>query len=718
MNGQTRIRVNCPATVGRRGGSPVAAALMGVAFLAGVAFGGRAITQDEPWEKLLAEFLYRPEMLTFWSSVKELEGMSDDKGLLDLFRKEGRMGEDVFVNFEKGLMDTQRKEFLDCMKLCAKWLDEVRECKEYAKRIEYFTSLSRDDQYDRHEAILLAAEASNLLVGVFQTEEEPKPEDLSAINDKLVEAREKFEKLADSANLAWLYRDFARLYDKQKKFLEAVVAMDKAMDLWTAADMWKKRIDYTWLVERRRELIAAGYDPANPGAVERAQSAKNTASSFAAGSDWVNLDLAVRAEPKLERFRVPGWVGDNPYRWFYAFYRSADKLATFEAWFKPWGREVKLLRDSNKYFFDYDGDGKGDKQAKLKSKAELFEIPLDPADKNSPVYSFAMATGSNQETMFGVALSNLPIVEWTTIRYRGACYVEGNINGTPILILDDNDSGRFGDPYLNFEGLRFADGWVPDYAVYPLLDAMVIGHGTDVLPYSQYIRLEDGFYRIEPEMNAPKARYRKMDIDTGRVVLEFEGKAPVQSLVIGEKTEFLYGYFDLAKAPKEGLEVPVGFYEIASGLVSNGKTGVSNQSCLILKGRSKPFNVRKGETVTLQLGEPYEFDFRTREEGEDFVLEGRSLQVYGRGGELYIKFWDEAPMPKVSVRTKGGKVIARGESMAKPTYEEYKTSPDGVLKLFFPLDFRMPKKGKEPYEAQLELKKHKLLNAGITSPWK
>jgi len=201
--------------------------------------------------------------------------------------------------------------------------------------------------------------------------------------------------------------------------------------------------------------------------------------------------------------------------------------------------------------------------------------------------------------------------------------------------------------------------------------------------------------------------------------MEHRGPATAKPahLVVRETGEFSGSYFDLAASPKGAL-VPAGTYQIAGGLIRNGK-GPSTQKVSILKGKSEPFTVAAGETKTVTIGRPYQLDFQVSKStvaGETrYKLEGKLVTVYGSAGERYERFWDEIPLPEVTWRKAGSKSGAgKGKDMKRAT-------PNDIDKLGFvaswhPLDFEIPSPGPGDWEFHLA-QRHKILGE-IGSDWK
>src|SRR5262249_18998637 len=150
------------------------------------------------------------------------------------------------------------------------------------------------------------------------------------------------------------------------------------------------------------------------------------------------------------------------------------------------------------FALDRNGDKKGDEKFTLTAKPVLVEIHKDAADHKSLAYGLALATGTQNDTQFGLKVSNVPSTEYALIRYRTACYLEGSAEGQEFVILDDNDSGKFGDI------VSFVDPIFPE-TPYPLADAMVIGQSKEAVPFSEFVNLNGTFYRL------------KINSDTGAV---------------------------------------------------------------------------------------------------------------------------------------------------------------------------------------------------------
>jgi len=129
------------------------------------------------------------------------------------------------------------------------------------------------------------------------------------------------------------------------------------------------------------------------------------------------------------------------------------------------------------------------------------------------------------------------------------------------------------------------------------------------------------------------------------------------------------------------------------------------------------WGVRRGEVTTVELGGPFDFDFKLAKDGDKLTVDGKSVRVVGKAGERYERVWNCVPIPEAGFRKKGAKgKAAKYEKMPKVLDNE------GITKLgwdapWSPLDLTFDVKGQGAVEVQLVLKAHDFFGK-IESNWK
>ncbi|MFH2001031.1 MAG: hypothetical protein ABIK28_15220 [Planctomycetota bacterium] len=145
---------------------------------------------------------------------------------------------------------------------------------------------------------------------------------------------------------------------------------------------------------------------------------------------------------------------------------------------------------------------------------------------------------------------------------------------------------------------------------------------------------------------------------------------------------------------------------------------------LINNGKLPYIEIYKNKETVLSLGAPFTFTFdteiknaeETTSKKDEFTVVGKSLNVWGRGGEVYCLFFDEVPLPEVSIRDKtSGTVIVKGEKMRAADFDYVHYFDRNSV--WFPMDYGYELKSSKELEAKLEAKKIPLLGGPATSEW-
>jgi len=641
-----------------------------------------------------------PEAQRFHDSFKNMLSTSDLRGIGNLVAKDTAGAEAVIDHLCERFCYTDNPERFSEAEVLGRALDEHQSGKRYQKRLEYLQGTDKDTRGRRFEALtkLVAAIQS------FQTAREKKDAvEWRRAFSELVDVADAFDKVKDFEWVAYARYHLGICQDNLGEYFDCVKSFDKAMDEWIASGRPKDPM-YNYMVDRRRDLIAKGYDPNAKASPEGAAAKRNAATSYKEGSDWASFTTEARVMRSPDAFLTPSPFGaDHPFLW--RQFNYADKEASDIGYVnacKPFGTGLKVLRDGAKATIDVDGDSKGDVPAKLiDGKATLVEVAR-PDAKDDRFALFALTIGQNQFNGLSINYTNRGA-------YRSATYREGKWLDQPFVLIDDNGSGAFGDPELRRDGVtRGYPSWMDN-------DALLVGKGKKARPFSEVVLQNGAFYRLKlTDPQAREIKFRELDVETGLVQLKWNGPAAPSALVIAEIGEFPGAYFDVSG--KDPAVVPVGRYEVAYGKIELGSRS-SLEQVWIFKGRSEAFTVKAGETFVLEMGEPYRLDFDTEDKGETFIVKGNSLLVYDRREALIGRmFSPKLVLPQVSVRVKeGGAVLVRNKPTKMLDSEAFNKSND--LAWFF-ADFVADKSPNMKCEAQLSLKKHHLLGGPLESDWK
>lgn len=390
---------------------------------------------------------------------------------------------------------------------------------------------------------------------------------------------------------------------------------------------------------------------------------------------------------------------------------STCRFGTMESGPRKGGPLVK--RDAMaKVLVDGDGDGTPEQSIPLTGNFELVEIKLDPGP-DAMGWAFLGVTGIQKDRYQNCDFNLEGNKDYLGIYVAPAASAVGTLGDVPIRIFDDNMDGAYGSVALlwNYTGTT-AERSQPD------LDSMIIGDGDRAQPWSQYAKVGDVWYKLEPENHGASLKATAVELDTGTLKVDYKGGKPGWLIVRG-LDELGECYYDLADAGKKGLEVPVGRYEFFYGDLRKGKKQEVLKA-LILGGPKQPkYTVVKGETTTIKMGKPFGMLFEHNTSGKETTVLGKTVVVSGAGGEVYERLWNCRLRPEASWRKRGSKRGTRAEDfkLVENQFEIGNHGNDWNV-MWFPLDLPLNLKQDVPegVEVQVIDKKNKLFG-GVTSDW-
>jgi len=440
-------------------------------------------------------------------------------------------------------------------------------------------------------------------------------------------------------------------------------------------------------------------------------------SSFAEGSEEQTFELEPEEHDRVPSVSLPMLYPYEQYivwpvAWVEGMGPSEFDIA--RNWrYQPFGEKLHLVRSSLASFgIDSDGDGEADVEFTPSTNPSLIEIP-DPG--GGPPMPLLVATVSDREMQFGVEVNYSPQESGARLRFGPGQHVEGRVLREKIEIHDANVSGRYGDWFENWDDQ--ITKWTQDDHVYWVEpDAVVVGRSKRGVPWSSVLAIDDVFYRTELSPDGLHLTVRELDLPTGEVELDMEVKARDYHVVVRETGALEGAFFDVVPERRgRPVTLPAGIYQIVSGVITEGNK-TSMDVIRIYQGSSEPFEVRAGETTTLELGAPYTMRIDTHQDGEEFVVDGRSLRVFGRGGEEYAMFYQDPPLPEIEVRDAEGDDVARPIDTRRPDQSHWQKDAKGNV-LWFPLDVRIENPDGEALEVRLHQKSHDSLGGPLTSDW-
>ncbi|MDG1049446.1 MAG: hypothetical protein P8R46_04495 [Planctomycetota bacterium] len=285
----------------------------------------------------------------------------------------------------------------------------------------------------------------------------------------------------------------------------------------------------------------------------------------------------------------------------------------------------------------------------------------------------------------------------------------GEVGGVKIQVVDDNFDGIYGS--LPARWPHF--GMVKD-AYQPEFDSIRIGGAKKAQPFSEYVNLGGaGWHKLEAVNGGVELKAQPFEFKTGSVQLKAKGLKPDYYVLKGIGEDLENTYIDVSGGKK--VEVPVGRWELCFGLVRKGKKMQMMKAVILPTSSMKVYDVLEGETVVVETGSPFTFDFEYEAGGSGVTVDGTSVRVIGAGGESYERIYGAVPVPEASVRKVGGKRAAMTEKL-KPALDQDGVQKHGWAALWKPLSKEIPAKVGDA-EVQLMEKKNRLFGK-ITSDWK
>ncbi|MFO0981185.1 MAG: hypothetical protein U1E76_05435 [Planctomycetota bacterium] len=619
--------------------------------------------------------------------------------------------ESAFVHIETMYLDDVGglgSAWLSRLDTLGKYMDELQKTKQWVRRIDYVVSLKDPkDKVERQQAMLELSNANDLRAQILKGSI-----DLVRIrqsNEALARAVVVFERIKDEQNLAYTHLLLALNAAAEKldpKEHDEIIA---AKDYWLKSGMSIESEQYRWLLEQLRELQKRGIGapeptPAAPPAAPPPDTGKEPAKEPPA-QEWTRTPFKLKEDAKLYKLKTPALADEDVRNW-QSFTVRGDASrkdganASFPAFFKPWGKGVQMIRMADTFKLNAHGDAKTAERLGLTpGKPIMVTLRNDPKDLASAPYVFQLELADN-EMLWGQSVPNAPAKEFAVLRFRTACKLEGTFEGKKWTLVDDNDSGVFGDV------VQQDDYYAGQGKYFQVPDALFIGDADRSIPFSEYVVSGDSIHhlRIDPATNTLESQSAAM----GKGWIKVEWAGPVRPeclIVVGQDDKRNCAYDIMAQ---EKTPVVSGRYRLAYGVLSVGK-GEKAVRCLILPGKSESVQIDDGLERPMAFGAPFALAFS--KQGASVV--GDSIVVEGRGKEEYTRF-NDVLSPLVSARVKDGKPLERAKPMEKQSPDDWKKNPRLVA---YPKSFSVKKEGKEIIQFQLTLKNHPLFG-DLESPWK
>ena len=517
-----------------------------------------------------------------------------------------------------------------------------------------------------------------------------------------------FKDIGDLYLAAMCYGIYGEAFD--------VTLMGNQADFKRACEGWKKNLELREALELNNEknveikkriefLEASGHGaPATsaPGATD-------PAAGGAASSAPVPLNAVFELVPDIETYARPAFHADVNYQiWPAIVLQGIDSKASIPTLERSPGI-VRL--SATKIGVDVNGDGTGEVEVPLTGKIGPVLLTLGEGDQQRP-WAFLATIGQQQDTYQGFKYNLSADETQMQVFVNAAGSMVGTVDGIRVQVIDENMDGVYGGPPAELAYIGVREG-----SSQRDVDTVVIGESKVARPWSELQKIGDSWYKLERDQ-AGGLQASRADVKTGTLALDLKG-VDASWLILRGTGNLSRCFFDVVDGGAKKVEVPEGTYELYCGQVSSGKR-TQMMKALVLPGATVPaFRALAGETMKVELGSPFGFDFKYSQDEETISVEGSSIVVTGRGGETYQRFWNCVPIVEVNVR-KAGSGKGKKEEKMQPvgSQEELIDAGNDYRNAWFPLSavIRKPKSG-ETVELQLVEKKNKLFGK-IESTWK
>lgn len=513
-----------------------------------------------------------------------------------------------------------------------------------------------------------------------------------------------FEQLGDLYNASQGYMYYALCFDERLRGKDA--DLNRACEGYRRAVENRKAVDledtfYNDSKTRFEALEFAGYGDPSKGPAARAAEKKATEATHS-----FVVSTTFEVFPEVMKVQRPNYTLDEIYQmWPSVNLKGVGSRATFASFLAGVASPTVLREGAAKISVDTDGDDKGDVEVPMAGRFAPVQVVVGDGQP----WAFIAITGQQSDTYQGFRYNTEPADDYLSLYVAPAGSVVGMVGETPFRVLDDNMDGVYGSGPIEwgFVGLR-------DGSLQPDLDSILIGSEKMARPWSEHQQVGDTWYRFERGEDSGSFSVTPTEVKTGFMKLTFKGGKPDWLVVQGNTNE--NDFFLLE--PGKKVELPEGQYKLYSGQLSKGK-GAQTAKALILPGeRELHWDVYAGETVDVELGSPFSFDFSFRQDDTSFTVEGASVVVTGKAGETYQRLWNCVAQPEVSTRRVGSKKGKdAGNMRPAQSQEELTDSGNDFSVAWRPFDFTEEKRSDDPIEVQLFSKKNKLFGK-IESDWK
>jgi hypothetical protein len=341
--------------------------------------------------------------------------------------------------------------------------------------------------------------------------------------------------------------------------------------------------------------------------------------------------------------------------------------------------------DKGKIMFDPDGAGKAaEERLKIplgKTEPLAFKQRTFPDGSKVDVHFLALEVpnafvlnGFNLELKAGGP--NDPV----DVRWQGASSVKTKFDGWDITVYDDSGDGRFD---------TFGD------------DSITIGKGKPqkAIPLSRYIQLGDLLFDFKLDPNGQNMRFKPYDGPIALLQLDWVGAAVPTFLILEGLNENAQFFLNLVECKDKPIWVPPGEYKFRNGYFAFGDGEKRETIRITNSGKATSFKVAEGQLNKVPMGGAKAPGFtctwkteQMKEKGKTIIaLKGKTIKIYGCGGEEYEYFTTGVFRPTVKMRSGKDGPVFYDKQMKAPAREDLGEGKPWSDVIFFPKDIEVEK---------------------------
>jgi hypothetical protein len=172
---------------------------------------------------------------------------------------------------------------------------------------------------------------------------------------------------------------------------------------------------------------------------------------------------------------------------------------------------------------------------------------------------------------------------------------------------------------------------------------MIVGASDNAMFLSQTMLIDESLQKINVTADGSKITMQPYDGPTAIIDMttSFDAKAVLLSAVLLSQDQ--RHSFDVGAALGP-IEIPVGTYTVAGGLVGLGEHRVQ-----ISAGKMKPLQLMTDQTTTFDWGGPVKSEFRFARRGDQVQFSPDAIWYYGSAGEEYSGWMPIGKSPEFKV---------------------------------------------------------------------